>query len=191
MITDDANVLAILQRYYPMSALRCMNKNGSKFVVLSPGEKFCEVSPVLRRIAAAIDAWPIPPAGLFVVEERTVYLRSTSPMTVCHEAGHALDCALGGGVYLSRIEPKIRRAYAVATAFVTPYAASACDEYFAESVRAWVGANDTHSLWPAVDRERLSEVDPNMCGIVSGLFAEIEARFGGQPGEQLSMEFAA
>jgi hypothetical protein len=112
-------------------------------------------------------------------------------MTICHEAGHALDCALGGGVYRSSIEPKIRRAFAAATAFVTPYAASACDEYFAESVRAWVGANDPHSLWPAVSRERLAQMDPTMWDIVSGLFAEIEARFGSLPVEQRAMELAS
>ena len=191
MMTGDAYVRTILERYYPMSALRCLKNNGTKFVVLSPSTKFCEVSPLLRRVAPGIDGWPIPPAGLFVVDERTVYLRSTSPMTICHEAGHALDCALGGGVYRSGIEPKICRAFAAATAFVTPYAASACDEYFAESVRAWVGANDPHSLWPAVSRERLAQVDPNMFGIVSDLFAKIEARFGARPGEQLAMDSAS
>jgi len=54
-----------------------------------------------------------------------------------------------------------------------------------------VGANDPHSLWPAVSRERLQAVDPTMHGIISGLFAEIEERFGRQPGEQMVMEFAA
>jgi hypothetical protein len=191
MMTEDANVTAILEQYYPASALRCMKNSGTKFFVLSASTKFCEVSPVLRQVAPGIDGWPIPPAGLFVVEERTVYLRSMSPMTICHEAGHALDCALGDGVYRSSIEPKIRRAFAAATAFVTPYAASSCDEYFAEAVRAWVGANDPHSLWPAVSRERLARVDTNMCEIVSGLFAEIEARFCAPSGEQLAMEFAS
>jgi hypothetical protein len=191
MMTSDAGVMAILRQYYPASALRCMESNGTKFVVLEPKQKFTDVSPLLRRIAPSIDSWPVPAAGLFVVEERTVYLRSTSPMTICHEAGHALDCALGGGVYLSGIEPKIWRAFAVATAFVTPYAASGCDEYAAECIRSWVGANDPHSLWPNVSRERLAQVDPTMFGIVSALFGEIEERFGPQAGEQLAMDFAA
>jgi Mlc titration factor MtfA (ptsG expression regulator) len=52
-------------------------------------------------------------------------------MTIAHEFAHALDCALGGAVYLSGVDPRIRRTFASATAFVTPYAASACDEYFA------------------------------------------------------------
>jgi hypothetical protein len=46
--------------------------------VFATGERFGDRSPVLRRIVAGVDAWPIPPAGLFVVEERTIYLRSTS-----------------------------------------------------------------------------------------------------------------
>jgi hypothetical protein len=57
--------------------------------------------------------------------------------------------------------------------------------------RAFVEANDPNSLWPAVSRERLAEVDPTMFQIVSGLFADIEKRFGDRPGEQLRMDFGA
>jgi hypothetical protein len=181
MMTQDVDVKAILEQYYPAAALRCIEANGTTIVVLQPSQSFCEVSPALRRLAPGIDRWPIPPAGLFVIEERAIYLRSKSPMTICHEAGHALDSALGGGIYLSGIDPKIRRAFAAATAFVTPYAASACDEYFAESVRAWIGANDPHSLWPRVTKERLATVDPRMYRIVSDLFAQVESRFCDSP----------
>ena len=180
-MTHDADVKAILEQYYSAAALRCMEANGTTIVVLQRSQTFSEVSPALRRLAPGIDRWPIPPAGLFVTEERAIYLRSKSPMTICHEAGHALDSALGGGVYLSGIDPKIRRAFAAATAFVTPYAASACDEYFAESVRAWIGANDPHSLWPRVTKERLATVDPRMYRIVSDLFAQVEPRFCDSP----------
>ncbi len=144
---------------------------GVRIVALAPGDRFDDRSRALRRIGAGVDGWPLPPAGIFVVEERTVYLRSTSPMTVAHEFGHALDCALGGGVYLSSVDARIRRAFARATAFVTPYAASACDEYFAEALRAWVGANDTPSLWPRATRARLWSLDPRMAAIVASLFA--------------------
>jgi hypothetical protein len=160
----------VLDGYGP-GARRVAERAGTRVVVLAPGQRFGERSPVLRRLAAGVDAWPLPPAGLFVVEERTIYLRSTSAMTVAHEFGHALDCALGGGVYLSSIDPRIRRAFARAPAFVTPYAASACDEYFAEALRAWVGINDTPSLWPRATRERLWAIDPRMAAIVASLFA--------------------
>ncbi len=181
MMTQDVDVKTILEQYYPAAALRCMEANGTMIIVLQPSQSFCEVSPALRRLAPGIDCWPIPPAGLFVTEERAIYLRSKSPMTICHEAGHALDSALGGGVYLSGIDPKIRRAFAAASAFVTPYAASACDEYFAESVRAWIGANDPHSLGPRVTKERLATADPRMFSIVADLFAEVESRFSDSP----------
>src|SRR5580658_977655 len=78
--------------------------------------------------------------------------------------------AAGGGVYLSGVDPRIRRAFAGATAFVTPYAASACDEYFAECVRAFVEVNDPHSLWPRATRDRLWSVDPRMAAIIASLF---------------------
>jgi hypothetical protein len=38
---------------------------GGRIVLLEHGQRFDEVSPVLRRIVAGVDSWPIPPAGLF------------------------------------------------------------------------------------------------------------------------------
>ncbi len=167
---NAAAVEAVIRRFGP-GALALAERAGVRIAVLRDDERFGDRSPVLRRIVAGVDRWPIPPAGLFVVEERTIYLRSVSPMTVAHEFAHALDCALGGGVYLSGVDPRIRRAFASATAFITPYAASACDEYFAECVRAHVEVNDQHSLWPRATRERLTAIDPRMAAIVASLFA--------------------
>jgi hypothetical protein len=165
-----AAIHAVLQ-HFGTGALALAERSNIRIVALRTGERFDERSRALRRLGAGVDAWPLPPAGIFVVEERTVYLRSTSTMTIAHEFGHALDCALGNGVYLSSVDPRIRRAFARATAFVTPYAASACDEYFAEALRAWVGANDTPSLWPRATRERLWQLDPRMAAIVASIFA--------------------
>jgi len=50
--------------------------------------RYCDVSPALQRLGVDVDAWPVPQAGLFVVEERTVFLRSRSPMTIGHEVAH-------------------------------------------------------------------------------------------------------
>ncbi len=163
-------IAATIVRYGP-GALRVACAAGMRIVALGPGEAYRDRSQALRRLAAGVDDWPIPPAGLFVVEERTVYLRSFSAMTVAHEFAHALDCALGGGVYLSGVDPRIRRAFERAGGFVTPYAASGLDEYFAEALRAWVEANDPQSLWPRATRARLRSVDPAMAAIVTSLFA--------------------
>ena len=73
-------------------------------------------------------------------------------------------------MYLSGIDPAIRAAFSAARQFVTPYAATGIDEYFAECVRAWVEANDPASAWPAVSRERLERLDPAMHGIIKGIF---------------------
>ncbi len=142
-----------------------------RIVALSRAERYRDASPSLRRLGVDVDAWPVPPAGLFVVEERTVYLRSASPMTVAHEFAHGLDCALGGGVYRSGYDGTIRRSFAIARAFVTPYAATGLDEYFAECVRAFVEVNDARSAWPRATRERLRELDPPMCDYLKALFA--------------------
>jgi hypothetical protein len=159
-----------LERFGP-GAARLAHAAAIRIVALGAREGYRDRSQTLRRLCAGVDDWPIPPAGLFVVEERTMYLRSSSPMTVAHEFAHALDCALGGGVYLSGVDPRIRRAFERATGFVTPYAASGLDEYFAEGMRAWVEANDPQSLWPRATRARLFALDPALSAILASLFA--------------------
>jgi hypothetical protein len=166
----SAAIDAVLDRF-GIGALRVAASAGVRVVHLRAREAYRDRSQALRRLASGVDDWPVPPAGLFVVEERAVYLRSTSPMTVAHEFAHALDCALGGGVYLSGVDPRVRRAFRNARAFVTPYAASGLDEYFAESLRAWVEANDPRSPWPRATRARLREIDPAIAAILDSIFA--------------------
>ena len=177
LLVDDAtetargSVIAALASY-SMPLLDRTVAAGCRIRVLASGERYCDASAALRRLGANVDGWPVAPAGLFVVNERTVYLRSLGPMTIGHEVGHAIDCALGDGVYRSGVDPAIRAAYAGARAFVTPYAASGLDEYMAEALRAYAdGLNDVASLWPRATRERLFACDPTMHAIVAELFA--------------------
>ena len=167
----DRSRIATTLAKFGTPALRFARAGGIRIVALSKRERYDRRSPTLSRLRVDVDAWPAPPAGLFVVEERTVYLRSRSSMTIAHEFGHALDCALGGGVYRSGIDPVVRRLFACASAFVTPYAATGLDEYFAEGLRAYVEANDPVSPWPPATRERLRRLDPGMAQYVSALFA--------------------
>lgn len=158
-----------LQRF-GIGALHYAFERGIRVAPLRRSERYSQASPALQRLGIDVDSWPAPPAGLFVVEERTVYLRSRSPMTVAHEFGHALDCALGAGIYRSGIDPRIRRCFSNARAFVTPYAATGIDEYFAESLRAFIEANDPASAWPRATRSRLAHLDPAMFAYVCELF---------------------
>ncbi|HEY4434028.1 MAG TPA: hypothetical protein VGM99_06460 [Candidatus Cybelea sp.] len=171
---------------FGQGALAYAVRRGIRILLLRPGELYRQASAALGRLGIDVDAWPAPPAGLFVVEERALYLRSRSPMTVAHEFGHALDCALGGGVYRSGIDPQVRALFANAHAFVTPYAATGVDEYFAESLRAYVEANDSASPWPRATRARLRHIDPGMHDYVEMLF---EIEFGERPnlGEVVSI----
>jgi hypothetical protein len=168
----DRAVIADHLRAYPMPLLERLVNAGCRVRPLRAAERYRHVSPALRRLGIDVDAWPVPPAGLFVVQERTVYLRALTPMTIGHEVAHAIDCALGDGVYRSGFDPRIRSAFAAARAFVTPYAASGLDEYFAECVRAYADVlNDPHSPWPRATRERLRSCDPAMHAIVAEIFA--------------------
>jgi len=165
----ETAVVEVLIRF-GIGALAYAQASRIRVVLLRKRELYRTASAALARLGIDVDTWPAPPAGLFVVEERALYLRSRSPMTVAHEFGHALDCALGGGVYRSGIDPRVRRLFANAVAFVTPYAASGIDEYFAESLRAYVGVNDPASPWPRATRERLRRIDPAMYEYVDEIF---------------------
>ncbi len=166
---DVASIAATIARF-GSGAVTFARRHGIRIAPLHPAQRYRDASKALRRLGVDVDAWPVPPAGLFVVEERTVYLRSATPMTVAHEFAHGLDCALGGGVYRSGFDSSIRRAFAATRGFVTPYAATGLDEYFAESLRAYVEVNDAASPWPAATRERLAAVDPAMYRFVEALF---------------------
>ncbi len=165
----EAAVIETLLRF-GSGALHYALASRIRVMPLRAGERYRQASPALARLGIDVDAWPAPPAGLFVVEERALFLRSRSPMTVAHEFGHALDCALGGGVYRSGIDPQVRALFASAATFVTPYAATGVDEYFAESLRAYVEANDPASPWPRATRARLRHGDPAMFAFVDELF---------------------
>jgi hypothetical protein len=170
----ETDVIETLLRF-GRGALAYALRSRIRVLLLRNGELYREASHSLARLGIDVDAWPAPPAGLFVVEERALYLRSRSAMTVAHEFGHALDCALGGGVYRSGIDPQVRALFANATSFVTPYAATGVDEYFAESLRAYVEANDLASPWPRATRARLRHADPGMHEFIESLF---EREFG-------------
>ena len=167
---SGAGAIAATLERFGAGALAYARDRGIRVAPLHRGELYREASPALARLGIDVDGWPAPPAGLFVVEERTVYLRSRSAMTVAHEFGHGLDCALGGGVYRSGIDPQIRRLFIAARDFITPYAATGIDEYFAEGLRAFVEVNDPASHWPRATKARLEAIDPQMFAYVEQLF---------------------
>jgi len=168
--TDTVAIEAVLNRI-PKHLLERIVAAQTRIIVIHANETYAQHSPVLRRLSNGVDNWTIPPAGLYVVEERTVYLRSLSQMSIGHELMHSLDAALGGGAYLSGVDRRIRSAFERATAFVTAYSACGVDEYFAESARAMCAFDDDTSFWPKVTPQRLAAIDPPMYAYMSELFA--------------------
>lgn len=164
-----APILGTLERFGEQ-ALTFALQRGISVVPLRRCERYDAASPALTRLGIDVDAWPAPPAGLFVVEERTVYVRSRSAMTIAHEFGHALDCALGDGVYRSGVDPTLRRLFTDAKQFITPYAATGIDEFFAEALRAYVEINDPASHWPRATKPRLRRIDAELYEYVERLF---------------------
>jgi len=163
-----AAIAPVLARFETEVLVR-VAEAGIQIKPLLPGERFSDASLTLRRKRLFVDEWPFPPAGLFIVAERRLYLRILTPMTIAHEFGHAIDCAFGDGDYLSARDPEIKDAFASARRFVSPYAAMRVDEYVAESVRAFVGGNDLVSVWPHASRRLLAEIDPKMHAILERL----------------------
>ena len=62
-------------------------RHGSRIRPLIRGERYAEASSVLARLWSDVDSWPAPFAGLVVVENRNLYVRSHSAMMICHESG--------------------------------------------------------------------------------------------------------
>jgi hypothetical protein len=169
-IEDGNDELCGVLARFGNTALRRTYDHGIRIVMLKPQETYREHSTTLRRLALDVDSWPVPPAGLFVVEERTMLIRRGSSMTIAHEFGHAIDCMLGGGIYRSSIDNRLRHAFTHALRWITPYAATRIDEYFAEGLRAYVEANDGSSPWPRATRERLRRYDPALFEYVREIF---------------------
>jgi hypothetical protein len=175
IVQANAETRAIIEQTaltYPAHLRAIMDEAGIRAYPLAKGEKYIVASGELSRLSLDVDRWPAPLSGLFVVAERTLYLRQPEPMTIAHELGHALDCALGEGVYLSSKDARFGEAFRAAKRFVTPYAASGVDEYFAEGARAMVEVNELHSLWPMVTRAALERKDPTLFALLSDIFSE-------------------
>jgi hypothetical protein len=173
-------VHSIVEEHYPKAVRQILSDNGTKVHILGRSQQFSEVSPILKQYAG--DPRVESAAGLFVPAEGVVYLKAStanSKVTVIHELGHALDAALGGGKqYFSFKDSGILREFAEAKkkgrdGFVTPYAGTGLDEFFAESVRAYCEVNDpnfTGPNWPKVSREILKEKNPHMHDVLKKVF---------------------
>jgi hypothetical protein len=170
---DKGRFISALVDGYGSAFRSWLDAAGIVIRVLRPEQRYADVSRVVRGLSTSVDSWPSPPTGLFVREERAVCLRVVSPVTIAHELVHAYDCARGAGVYFSSADPRTRALYSQARAFVTPYAASGLDEYFAESGRCFhPGGHDPRSPWPRATRARLRRIDPAMEAFLASLFAE-------------------
>lgn len=157
-------------------ALRLAVSAGVRITIVPSGKAFTQCSPAIAALVPDIDRWHAPPAGLFILEERLILLRSGAfQMAAAHEFAHALDAVLASRPrsYLSFEHPDIRECYASANGFVNEYAASGLDEYFAESVRAYVEVNDDRSSWLPLTRKDLQTRDARMFSIVDRLFASM------------------
>jgi len=158
---------------YGETALIAAAKGGVTIALVPEGQPFSGFSSSVARCAPAIDEWASPPSGLFVVDERKVLLRARSlRMTAAHEFAHALDALLARKKrsYFSYESEELRYYFATATGYVNEYAASSLDEYFAESMRAYVEVNDERCAWLPLTRQDLYLRDPRMFALIERLF---------------------
>ncbi len=157
-------------------ALERAARSGVRVTLVARGRPFTQYSQSVASLVPDIDRWQAPPAGLFVLEERLLLLRSNAlRMAAAHEFAHALDAVLAKQPrsYFSFESAEVREAFARATGFVNEYAASGLDEYFAECMRAYVEVNDDRSTWMPLTRQALCVRDPRMFAIVEGIFRSL------------------
>lgn len=167
------------------SALRAAARAGVRITLVPEGRRFGSYSESVARSAPGIDDWPSPPSGLFVVADRQVLLRKNSlRMTAAHEFAHALDSVMAKRPrsYFSFESEELRYYFATATGYVNEYAASGLDEYFAESLRAYVEINDERCSWLPLTRQDLYLRDPRMFALIERLLrsdlSSLERRSG-------------
>jgi hypothetical protein len=168
-----AELVGVLSRFGE-PALTAAWRGETKISILTSRQRFAQASPAIKRCMPGIDDLRSPPAGLFVVEERRLLLRQEALRMACaHEFAHALDAVLARRPrsYFSFESEELRFYFATATGFINEYAASSLDEYFAESVRAYVEVNDSQCTWLPVTRQDLYLRDPRMFALVERLFA--------------------
>ena len=161
-------------RLFGDAALRRAEAAGVRIGIVPQGGRVAHYSDAVAKLVPGIDAWPSPPSGLFVVEERRVLLRAKPmAMTIAHEFAHALDAILARRPrsYFSYEDESVRRCFAESTGFVNEYAASAPDEYFAESVRAYLEVNDGRCAWLPLTRRLLRERDQRMFAAIEHVFS--------------------
>lgn len=159
---------------FGVAALKRAATAGTTIAIIPKGGRFRDFSASVDRSLPEVDTWFAPPSGLFVVDERRVLLREGAlRMTAAHEFGHALDAALAqrSHSYFSFESEELRYYFATATGFVNEYASTGLDEYFAESVRAYVEINDARCAWLPLTRQDLYLRDPRMFALVERLFA--------------------
>jgi hypothetical protein len=90
---DRCGVFAFAGYSNPSTRSPPLTPSGTSWSATCAGNKASrDRSRALRRLASDVDDWPVPPAGLFAVEESAFYLRSTSPMTVAHSFIRSLYC---------------------------------------------------------------------------------------------------
>lgn len=68
---------------YTKPVVAFVASRGTTIRILDEGERYADVSHELSRLGIDVDPRSAPPAGLFVVQERRVYLRRLSPMLGC------------------------------------------------------------------------------------------------------------
>lgn len=171
----SAQLVAAL-RPFGEGALRAARDGGVRIRVLPASRKFAQCSPDVAAIVPDIDDWSAPPAGLFVLSERLLLLRSRAlRMTAAHEFGHALDAIAAGrrASYFSYENAEVRATFASCPGFVNEYAATGLDEYFAEALRAYTEVNDDRSSWPPLTRYDLFARDPRLFGLVESFLHRV------------------
>lgn len=100
---------------------------------------------------------PMSASGVFLPSEATLYMLDDTRATAVHELAHALDFIMGLGrsakdnqpSLKTHIDPEFRTLIRGNGVAPTPYGATNSQEFFAESLRAYCGADDTGAVFAA------------------------------------------
>ncbi len=157
--------------FFGPDALRITDRFGLRIVLVDESETYADVSPAIAAEPFG-DHDPVV-RGLYVPEERAIYLRNRSDGTLVHEYTHGLVDALGQPV---RNDPALRAAHANAADFVSPYAFTSndLDEWFCEGIRALLSA--ANGDYESISPQDFARVDPRGYELCLAMFERITSR---------------
>ena len=149
------------------------------------GARLADYASKARKYGITV---PVGASGVFLPSEATLYMLDDTRATAVHELAHALDFTMGRGrdagdgeaSLKTQIDPEFARHMRGNGESPTPYGETNTQEFFAESLRAYCGADNAGTVFAATGPWKLRVCNrPTMLALTSLMIEFNGRRFEG------------